>query len=259
MLEGLEAIKDGIKHIRESVVFWTATPKRFEKFEDTARQLKIPCTKKFVLDCKTRWNSTHLMLSTALIYKDVFRRLMFSEKKYKDLPTESEWHLAKMMCEKLKSFYLLNELFSGTNYPTVNLSFHTICEIRLLLNDWLKSPIDEIKLMASNMIGKFEKYWFEIHGVLVKEPVLDPRYEMKLIEYFFPRIYGRESPLEVERIRKLCFDLVKKYKNDVSIDNTSNVPLGSQIICILMKMSIPWWVMMLLLVVLPLLIRSNLS
>lgn len=36
---------------------------------------------------------------------------------------------------------------------------------------------------------------------------------MKLIEYYyFPQIYGDESPKEVERIRKFLYDLVKEYK-----------------------------------------------
>ncbi|CAI8582909.1 unnamed protein product [Vicia faba] len=39
--EGLQVIKDGIENIRDSVGFFSATPKRHEKFEDTARQLRI--------------------------------------------------------------------------------------------------------------------------------------------------------------------------------------------------------------------------
>ncbi|KAL6327845.1 hypothetical protein AAG906_026519 [Vitis piasezkii] len=58
-----------------SVAYWSATPSRMEKFEDAARQLRIPCNKKLSLDCKTRWNSTYLMLSIAVTYKDVFPRL----------------------------------------------------------------------------------------------------------------------------------------------------------------------------------------
>jgi hypothetical protein len=35
-------------------------------------QMNIKYEKKIALDCKTRWNSTFLMLSTALEYKLVF-------------------------------------------------------------------------------------------------------------------------------------------------------------------------------------------
>jgi len=34
--------------IRESVAYWIATPKRVEKFEETSKQLRIPCKKSCV-------------------------------------------------------------------------------------------------------------------------------------------------------------------------------------------------------------------
>ncbi|RVW45673.1 Zinc finger BED domain-containing protein RICESLEEPER 2 [Vitis vinifera] len=73
--EGLDVIEVEIEKIRESVAYWSATPSRMEKFKDAARQLRIPCNKKLSLDCKTRWNSTYLMLSIAITYKDVFPHL----------------------------------------------------------------------------------------------------------------------------------------------------------------------------------------
>ncbi|KAK1379649.1 hypothetical protein POM88_026393 [Heracleum sosnowskyi] len=38
--DGLEVIKSGVEKIRDSVAYWTATPKREEKFEETTRQLR---------------------------------------------------------------------------------------------------------------------------------------------------------------------------------------------------------------------------
>ena len=86
--EGLDVIEVEIEKIRESVAYWSTTPSRMEKFEDAARQLRIPCTKKLSLDCKTRWNSTYLMLSIAITYKDVFPRLKQREKYYIVVPSE---------------------------------------------------------------------------------------------------------------------------------------------------------------------------
>ena len=73
--DGLDVIRVGVEKIRESVAYWTATPKRQEKFEKIVNQLRNPQTKKLGLDCASRWNSTYLMLQTALLYKDVFSRL----------------------------------------------------------------------------------------------------------------------------------------------------------------------------------------
>ena len=58
------------------------------------------------------------MLTTALIYKDVFARLKQREFSYKTLPSDHDWMLAKKMCDKLKLFYSVTEMFSGTKYPT---------------------------------------------------------------------------------------------------------------------------------------------
>ncbi|KAH9671363.1 BED-type domain-containing protein [Citrus sinensis] len=110
--DGLDAIGDGIEKVRNSVNYWTSSPKRIELFEDTAnRQLKLNCSKSLVLDCKTKWNSTYLMLEVALIYKDVFTRLKHRDNQYKHLPTEVEWELARVFscdghvgCAKFNAF-----------------------------------------------------------------------------------------------------------------------------------------------------------
>ncbi|CAN0859256.1 Zinc finger BED domain-containing protein RICESLEEPER 2 [Linum grandiflorum] len=57
--DGLEVVKEGIKNIRNSVVYWSSTPKRMEFFQETAKQLRIVSENKLVLDCPTRWNSTY--------------------------------------------------------------------------------------------------------------------------------------------------------------------------------------------------------
>ena len=41
--------------------------------------------------------------------------------------------------------------------------------------------------------------------------ILDPRYKMKLLEFYYPNIYGDNSDLEIEKIKNLCYDLLDKY------------------------------------------------
>ena len=156
--EGLEVIKESVEKIRESVSFSTATPKRLEKFVETACQLNICSDNKLVHDCKTRGNSTFLMLSTTIDYKDVFPRLSHREPQYKYVLNDLDWNLAKEICERLDLFYEVTEIFSGTKYPTSNLYFQNICEIKLSMSNWIGSPYVDIRLMATNMIEKFNKY-----------------------------------------------------------------------------------------------------
>ncbi|XVF21307.1 hypothetical protein REPUB_Repub12eG0079700 [Reevesia pubescens] len=208
-------VKDGLDVIGD------ATPKRIEKFEDSARQLRIPTSKKLSLDCKTRWNSTYLMLQTALLYKDVFSRTKLREPLCKILPTDEDWNMAKVISEKLQIFYNVTETFSGTKYPTANFYFSKICEIKLALSKWRFDSNMTLALMASRMLEKFEKYWSVIHGIMGVATVLDPRYKKCMLEYYFSKIYGVDCDEEINRIDKICRNLLREYEKkfqDVGVE-----------------------------------------
>ncbi|TXG47970.1 hypothetical protein EZV62_027264 [Acer yangbiense] len=144
MKNGLDVIDCGVEKIRDSVAFWTATPKRMEKFEEATRQLNLDYGKSYV----------------------------------------------------------------------------------------------EISNMASNMISKFDQYWKDVHGVMAMASLLDPRFKLKLLEYFFPLIYGDDRALEeIANVRKLCEDIFKDYQSrvvlqvsnvDTSGISNSNVDFGSE-------------------------------
>ena len=124
-------MKPAIEKIRDSVAFWIASPKRIEKFEEIAKFQKVKITRRLILDCKTRWNSTFTMLSVALPYKVVFERLKKVEKQYESLPTKEEWAFASDVVERLRLFFEITEMFSGTDYVTANIYFPKICEIKM--------------------------------------------------------------------------------------------------------------------------------
>ena len=83
---------------------------------------------------------------------------------------------------------------------------------------WKNSPRDVIRKMASSMLIKFNKYWSVIDEVMSVAIVLDPRYKLKLINYFFPKIYEDEAKTEVMRIRNLCGELFEDFKKKY-VDN----------------------------------------
>ncbi|XP_057717666.1 zinc finger BED domain-containing protein RICESLEEPER 2-like [Arachis stenosperma] len=178
--DGLSIVKESIEKIRSSVLYWTATPKRNETFASWCAKTAIPFTKKLVLDCPTRWNSTYLMLDTALLYRAVFPRLRQKEPQYKTVPSNEEWELAKEICDRLKLFYDVTQL----------------------------------------MKKKFEKYWDEIHGIMGVAAVLDPRYKMVGVEFQFGKMYPDpiECSKQVDRIHQLCNELVNEYNQKMSSD-----------------------------------------
>ena len=91
--------------------------------------------------------------------------------------------MASSICERLAMFHEVIELFSGTSYPKV-------CEIKIALNSWFTSASYVIKSMAFKMLEKFDCYWNVSHGVMAMATILDPRYKIELLEYYFPIIYG---------------------------------------------------------------------
>ncbi|CAA0811117.1 Zinc finger BED domain-containing protein DAYSLEEPER [Striga hermonthica] len=141
--DGLRVIGKTIEKVRDNVSYWTATPKRTEKFEESARQLRV-------------------------------------------------------------------EL--GTEYPTANLYFPKICEIKLALNNWISCGIGEVESMAIEMLAKFNNYWSDVHGIMGVVTVLDPRYKCVLLEYYFPMIYGTNGEFEVDENLDVCRELVQQYE-----------------------------------------------
>ena len=71
----------------------------------------------------------------ALIYKDVFSRLAKHETSYTCLPYDYDWELAKDICGRLELFHSVIEFFSGHKYPTTNMYFNLVCELKIALNE----------------------------------------------------------------------------------------------------------------------------
>jgi hypothetical protein len=50
--DGLEMLKDATEHFRDSVAYWTATPKREEKFEEIAKYVMLRLIRRYALIAK---------------------------------------------------------------------------------------------------------------------------------------------------------------------------------------------------------------
>ncbi|KAL7174274.1 hypothetical protein ACSBR2_033518 [Camellia fascicularis] len=147
---------------------------------------------------RTRWNSTYFMLSTALVYIDAFFCLRQRDSSYNSMPSENDWEVAKDICGRLDVFYNVIEFFASTTYPTINMYFPEVGELKIGLGEWIKCPNELIKKMASSMLDKFEHDWNVVHGIM-SVVVLDPRYKMKV------------SYEEIDQKKEICYDLLDEY------------------------------------------------
>lgn len=158
------------------------------------------------MDVQHRWDSTYDMLDVALNYEEAFSRLEGMDKNYKFNPSKEEWKVARLVHYCLKMFKDATVHFSGTKYPTANVFFPDICDIKMQLIELENSPEEFLRLMAGPMNIKFSKYWDECSSCLAIVVVLDPRYKMDIIEYYYDKLYGKDlSYSRVQKIRTAFF------------------------------------------------------
>ncbi|XP_073224962.1 zinc finger BED domain-containing protein DAYSLEEPER-like [Cicer arietinum] len=50
--------------------------------------------------------------------------------------------------------------------------------------------------------------------------VLDPRYKIELLEYYYVKLYGNDANDQVKLIQQLCYDLLYEYQ--LKINNSSS-------------------------------------
>ena len=88
-----------------------------------------------------------------------------------------------------------------------------------------------ISMMAESMLAKFNSYWANVSVVMAVAAILNPRYKMKLLEFYYPNIYGDNFDLEIEKIKNLCYDLLDEYGDidEFLVDNegSSHIPAST--------------------------------
>lgn len=176
---GLDEIDDVIKNVRKSVKYITASPGRISIFSEIAKQLRCPGTK-LILDCSTRWNATHAMLSCALEFKRVFPQYQKRDHHYKTLPSTEDFEKAEQVCSQ---------------YPTANLFITELKDIKELLDKEARGHNEYLKPVAMKMKEKFDKYWSDCNLLISIAAVLDPRVKMKCIDIIFKSLYSESEAL----------------------------------------------------------------
>lgn len=209
--DGLKNLGDVIDVVRDGIKYLKNSESRLLQFAKIAKQLQLP-SRKLILDCQTRWNSTYLMLASALEFKDVFPRYKDIDPGFHYVPSEGEWSKVDEVCKFLGIFHEITNMISGSDYPTANIFLVELYRIKELLNEKAHDISDHIKNMASAMTEKFDKYWGESNVLLSLAAILDPRYKMVLVDHAFPVIYGEvEGVSKIVEIKHLLAQLYTEY------------------------------------------------
>ncbi|GMI65545.1 DAYSLEEPER [Hibiscus trionum] len=209
--DAIEALQVVIQKIRGSFRYVKSSQPILVKFNEIAQQHGINNHKSLVLDCPIRWNSTYMMLETAVEYRNVFHH-------FPDLDPDlalsgEEWERTSSITSYLKLFVEIINVVSGNKCPTANIYFPEICHVHIQLIEWCKSSDGLLCSLATKMKAKFDKYWSKCSLALAVAAILDPRFKMKLVEYYYSQVYGSTA---LERIKEAS-DGIKELFNAYSI------------------------------------------
>jgi hypothetical protein len=80
------------------------------------------------------------------------------------------------------------------------------------MNSWSFNEDETIRDMSNAMIEKYDKYWTNIHGLMVVVVILDPRLKMTMLHACYIAIFGQEAAEKyVTEAHELLIDLMKHY------------------------------------------------
>jgi hypothetical protein len=214
--DAMDALHEVIQKIRESIRYIKSSQEVQGKFNEISQSAGINFQKALFLDNPLHWKSTFIMLETALEYRSAFSLLQEHDTSYSSTLSDEEWEWASSVAGYLKLLVEIMNIFSGNRFPTSNIFFPEICDIHIQLIDWSRSSDHFLRLMALKMKSKFDKYWSKCSLALALAAVLDPRFKLKLVEYYYSLIYGSTA---LERIKEVS-DGIKELFNAYSICST---------------------------------------
>ncbi|XP_019192918.1 PREDICTED: zinc finger BED domain-containing protein DAYSLEEPER-like isoform X1 [Ipomoea nil] len=219
----LEKSCEILHKVRESIRYVQCSQSTQEKFNEMVQLVGINSQKCLCLDNTHQWNSTCVMLDAALEYKDVF--LIFQEHDPHTGTSLSgvDWDRVSALTTFIKQFHEASSIFRGNKCNTANIYFPEICNIHLQLIEWCKNSDDFIHSLALKMKSRFDEYWKKCSLALAIAAILDPRFKLKLVEYYYPQIYGDKS--------QKCIDTVSDCMKALYTGHAIYSPLASHGSC----------------------------
>ncbi|XP_057728680.1 zinc finger BED domain-containing protein RICESLEEPER 2-like [Arachis stenosperma] len=217
--DGLKIAHDALDKIRKSVKYIRGSESRMIRFKECVSAIHgLNFTSGLHLDVTTQWNSTYIMLESAIKYRKAFEYLKATNHAYKYCPSVDEWGRAERICEFLFPFYETTNLISGTSYPTLNLYFLKVYHIQCVLMGSLRSEDKLLKSMGEKTMNKFKKYWKKYSVILAFGAILDFRFKISTLELMYEEIDAETAKGKVEYVKKKLYKFFKKYdKNSLPI------------------------------------------
>ena len=139
--DGLLEVDVSVCAIRNAIQYIRASSKRVDAFDQKVESARMT-RGSLSFDCKTRWNSTYLMLSRALKFRAAFDRMEVEDKLYNDHfqeivdgkkragpPTSEDWDKVESLVKFLVIFYNSTLVVSASNSPSSYKCYNEIVTI----------------------------------------------------------------------------------------------------------------------------------
>jgi hypothetical protein len=225
--DSLEACCDTINIIRESIRYVKSSESIQDRFNQWIVETGAVSERNLCIDDPMRWDSTCTMLENALEQKSAFSLMNEHDPDSVLCPSDLEWERLGTIVEFLKVFVEVINAFTKSSCLPANMYFPEVCDIHLRLIEWSKNPDDFISSLVVNMRKKFDDFWDKNYLVLAIATILDPRFKMKLVEYYYPLFYGTSASELIEDISE-CIKLLYDEHSVGSLLASSNQALDWQ-------------------------------
>jgi len=228
--DGMADADENVTAVRNAIVYVRASGNRLTSFEQKVDSGRLT-RGSLPLDVTTRWNSTYLMLNTALKFRVAFDKMEAEDKLYNDHflevtdkgkkregpPRYHDWRSIERLCRFLVIFYNSTLVVSASTSLNAYRCYEEIVTIATNLMALSESMDHELKDKAVEMFKKFDKYWDglkNINKMLIVATVFDPTKKMVLATMCFDELYGEDS-LEgkemYESVMSVLRSLFKEY------------------------------------------------
>ncbi|KAJ6865985.1 hypothetical protein NC652_037497 [Populus alba x Populus x berolinensis] len=205
--DGFYEIKDVLNKIRGCIEYVNATPNNQDKFQKATSHVKLQDMKAASHDDPTRWDTTFVMLRSALELREAFTQLEQVDFDFKVNPSAEEWKKLMVVSECLKVIHKS----VGSSSSSIDACFLHVCYIYKNLLSWEKSEHAYVCSMAKRMKVNLERYWSEwsfAFGILL---VLDPCRKLKFVQYGFELMYGSNASKYLQEFRSKLTCMYNSY------------------------------------------------
>lgn len=229
--DGTAPLEPLISKLRETMKYLKKSPSRMHRIVGICKSLNIPIGRGLCLDVATRWGSTNRMLVALKQYRPALNEYALVDSTYAWNPSNRDWNLFSTIQPILNSFAEVTTILSGSNYPTANIFYPYILDVKIAVNTHAVRSEDEgLRAMGKAMLDKFDKYWDNNYAeeqlydkgrdrrkkknnVMVIACILDPQFKLRLVEYCFKELYGEnKGSREAKDIKTEFSALFSKYE-----------------------------------------------